>query len=310
MTLRRPALMTVVLVCALALPLPLSPPSNARPGTTASATSVARAPRTVDVVAVGDIACRPGARVTPTRCQYAATARLARRLGPDRVLGLGDMSNSDGGHATFNRVYHPTWGPLRRITHPVPGNHDYDTRGAAGYYRYFASRQPGSPGYYSRKYGAWRIYALNSNCGEIDCERQFRWLNRRLNRDPARCQIFTMHHPRFSSSGQEMGGRIPIFSRIAYRHRVEMILAGHSHAYERFRKMNHRGERVRNGFVQFVVGTGGSSLQPLRRTVAGSAYRNDSTFGVLRLRLRPDSYKFRFHTVNDRVLDRGTRRCR
>jgi acid phosphatase type 7 len=300
---------TAPLALALALALPLLPaPSPARAAD--PEVRPVRAAKVVNVVAAGDIACRPGAPVTKTRCRYAGTARLVRRIDPDRILGLGDMSNSDGGHATFNQVYHPTWGPMRGITHPAPGNHDYETAGAAGYYRYFADQQPGPPGYYSRKYGSWRVYVLNSNCGEIDCEQQFRWLNRRLASDPLRCTIFTMHHPRFSSSGQEMGGRIPRFSRIAYRHRVEMVLGGHAHHYERFRKMNHRGERVKNGFIQFVVGTGGHSLRPFAEPVPGSAYRNDTAFGVLRLKLRPDSYKFRFRTVNDTVLDRGTRQCR
>ena len=96
------------------------------------------------VVAVGDIACPPGQPVTATTCQQAATASLARRLGPDLVLTLGDHQYQSGSTAEF-QGYAATWGALRAITRPALGNHEYLTRGAAGYYDYFRGRQPGPP---------------------------------------------------------------------------------------------------------------------------------------------------------------------
>jgi 3',5'-cyclic AMP phosphodiesterase CpdA len=291
----------------VALAVPLSAPSSAQDVDRRPAAE--RAKRRVEVVAVGDIACRPGARVTATRCHYAATAKLVRRIDPARVLGLGDMSNHDGSWPDYRDSYHPTWGKLRAVTDPVPGNHDYQTSGAAGYYRYFASRQPGPPGYYTRRYGAWRVYLLNSNCGEIDCEEQLRWLERKLSRDTRRCTMITMHHPRYSSGGLDMGGRIPRFARIAYRHGVDVVLAGHSHNYERFRRMDHKGQRAKDGFIQFVVGTGGSSLWQPTDVQPGSAYRDGTSFGALRLVLRPKSFTYKFKTVDGTTPDRGSRRC-
>ena len=50
----------------------------------------------------------------------------------------------------------------------VPGNHEYFTPGASGYYKYFGAAA-GDPtqGWYSYDLGAWHIVALNSNCGAI-----------------------------------------------------------------------------------------------------------------------------------------------
>ena len=56
------------------------------------------------------------------------------------------------------------------ITEPVPGNHDYGTTGAAGYYRYFGRIRDREPdGYYSYDLGSWHLVALNSAicpCGD------------------------------------------------------------------------------------------------------------------------------------------------
>ena len=46
--------------------------------------------RGVMVVAAGDIACPPGRGASRTRCQQAATARLAARFRPRYVIPLGD----------------------------------------------------------------------------------------------------------------------------------------------------------------------------------------------------------------------------
>jgi hypothetical protein len=60
----------------------------------------------------------------------------------------------------------------------------------------------------------------------------------------------------------------------------------------------------------FVVGTGGRSLYHLGTRKKGSAYFQASRHGVLSLDLRPRSYTWAFHSVDGRVLDRGSRRCR
>src|SRR5829696_7629672 len=61
-------------------------------------------------------------------------------------------------------------GRFKGRTKPVPGNHEYYTEGARGYFEYFgeaASHPEG--GYYSYDLGAWHIVALNSNCEEVRC---------------------------------------------------------------------------------------------------------------------------------------------
>jgi hypothetical protein len=55
------------------------------------------------------------------------------------VLALGDLAYDDGTSAEFADCYHPAWGSFKARTRPVPGNHEYHTVDAAGFYGYFAS---------------------------------------------------------------------------------------------------------------------------------------------------------------------------
>ena len=269
----------------------------------------AAAGKTVKVVAVGDIACAPRRPRTQTRCRQADTAALTRRLGPDAVLALGDLQYEDGRFRAFRKSYDESWGRLKGRTHPVPGNHEYNTSGAAGYYRYFHRRQPGPPGYYTRTLGRWTVYALNSNCGEINCQREYRWLRRAIDANPSRCSLLAMHSPRFSSGQHGFNEGMRRFFAIADNHGVEMMLSGHDHHYERFARMNADGELRRRGMMQFVSGTGGKSHYSVTSRSRGSRFVDDDSFGVLRLSLAPRSFSWAFTTVGGTTHDRGSRRC-
>jgi 3',5'-cyclic AMP phosphodiesterase CpdA len=303
------ALLTLVLTVGLVGGASAAAPLE--PIAAAADSSSRAAPRRVVVVAVGDIACRPGLKTTARKCQQAATAALAAALEPDAVLALGDLQYDAGTLRGFRRSYAHSWGDLRGRTYPIPGNHEYNTTGASGYYTYFDARQPGAPGYYAFDLANWRVYALNSNCSEIRCRKEYRWLRKDLAANPRTCSLFMMHHPRFSS-GREHGSdpRMSRFFRIAQNRHVDLVLAGHEHDYERFRRMTADGTVDRNGVMSIVSGTGGKSLYPFAQVVDGSAYRRADTFGVLRLALRAQKFRFAFKALDGTTPDKGTRACR
>jgi acid phosphatase type 7 len=100
------------------------------------------------IVAAGDIAhCANDAD--------EATARLVRGIDGATVLTLGDNAYPDGSAQDFEECYEPTWGPFKERTKPVPGNHEYETEGARGYFDYFGEAA-GDPdeGYYSYDLGS------------------------------------------------------------------------------------------------------------------------------------------------------------
>jgi hypothetical protein len=131
------------------------------------------------VVTAGDIA-------VCAREGDEATAKLVEGIDGATVLTLGDNAYPEGSAEDFEECYEPTWGEFKNRTKPVPGNHEYYTEGARGYFEYFGEAA-GDPeeGYYSYELGSWHIVALNSNCGEaqIRCSpssTQVRWLEEDL----------------------------------------------------------------------------------------------------------------------------------
>ncbi len=240
------------------------------------------------VVAAGDMNSVRAAR---------RTGALAKSLHPDVVAVLGDLAYPNGSLRRYRKGYDRTpWGQLKKDTRPVPGNHDYRTKNAKGYFTYFGD----PPRRYAYKLGCgWRAYALNS---ERHVAGQARWLRKDLRAHPHANVVAYWHRPRFSSGqhGSDRGMR-RLWAALAGR--TAIVLNGHEHSYERFAP---KGQRR-----QFVVGTGGSSTYPFRRHHAvGSVKRITGSPGVLLLKLAKGSYSWRFLDVHSHVLDRGHRLAR
>jgi hypothetical protein len=262
------------------------------------------------VVADGDIACPPGGTVTTTTCRDAATASLARSYSPRWVFALGDLQYETGRLEDFRNVYHKTWGQFLSITKPIPGNHEYETPGAAGYYGYFQN-QTTAPGYYAFTLGNWRVYALNSNCANVSCSREAAWLDADMTANPHNCTAVLMHEPLYSSTlGTAGTPYVRPFWRIARAHRAELVLAGHAHNYERFRKMDAYGNATSTGLASFVAGAGGRSLTRTPSTrVPGSVVFDNHRAGVLALKLGAVRYGWQYKTIDGRVVDSGIENC-
>src|SRR5688572_18798047 len=90
-----------------------------------------------------------------------ATAQLLDRIA-GTIFTVGDNAYPSGTQADFRNCYDPTWGRHRERTRPTPGNHDYETPGAAPFFAYFgASAGPPGLGYYTYTAGSWQVIALN-----------------------------------------------------------------------------------------------------------------------------------------------------
>src|SRR3989337_285371 len=121
------------------------------------------------LVGAGDIALcgSPGAE---------ATARLLDAIG-GVVFTAGDNVYPSGGYQDFRECYDRTWGRHKDRTRPTPGNHDYETPGAAAYYAYFdEAAGPDGLGYYVYNVGPWRVIGLNSEIAVRAGSPQYQWL--------------------------------------------------------------------------------------------------------------------------------------
>ena len=131
-----------------------------------------------------------------------ATAKLVAGIA-GTVFAAGDLAYEQGSMAEYRDCYDPTWGAFRDRTYPVPGNHEYLTAGAAGYFGYWGAQAgPTGTGWYAYDLGNWRIYALNANCTFVGCglgSEQEQWLRADLATSPHACILAYWHQPRFSS---------------------------------------------------------------------------------------------------------------
>jgi 3',5'-cyclic AMP phosphodiesterase CpdA len=268
----------------------------------------------VKIGAVGDAACPPAYAPTSSTCrQMAVSDRIVADTSLSWLLVLGDLQYENGELANFQTAYEASYGRLKAKTKPVPGNHEYNTNGAQGYFTYFGAAA-GDPnrGFYSFDVGdTWHIVALNSNCGVVTCaagSAQEQWLRADLAASARPCTLAFWHHPRFSSAGHGDNISVLPFWNALSDAGAEVVLSGHDHSYERFDPQTPTGAASATGLREFVVGTGGRSLYPFGPAHANSALRI-STFGYLRLTLGAEAYSWQFVSESGAVIDSGTGAC-
>lgn len=239
--------------------------------------------------------------------------RVARLL--DNIEGLifttGDNVYENGTLEEFQRCYTPTWGRHLARTRPSPGNHEYNTPGAAGYFQYFGDLAgPPGRGYYSYDHGTWKILSLNSMAPAGPESAQFNWVAQELKSNSARCTLAYWHHPVFSSGHDGNGTAMRAIFQLLFDNSADVVVVGHSHHYERFAPQDINGRAMPGrGIRQFVVGTGGTYFTNITAIQPNSEIRDGRTNGVLKLTLAPTSYTWEFVPAGGSFRDSGSDVC-
>lgn len=226
--------------------------------------------------------------------------RLARRIAADRprrVLYLGDVYET-GTREQFTRGITQTYGGLRWIMAPTPGNHEWANRGVGyqPYWQVIAGRAV--PYWYAFTIGGWRVISLNSE--DPGNAEQQGFVTRELARRTDRCAIVMYHRPIASAGRHRDGSSVaPLWNAVVGR--VPLVLNGHDHNLQRMRPVQ--------GTTQYVIGAGGHNRYAVDEGDARLAFANDSLDGALRLRLRPGRADLRVISTDGAVLDRFTATC-
>jgi hypothetical protein len=257
--------------------------------------------QTAVLVAVGDI----GECGSPGVQQAAA---LADRIGGDVILA-GDLAYYQGSMQDYMRCFDPYWGQFRSRWRPTPGNHEYDTPGAAGYFQYFGEAA-GSLGrsFYSFRAGSWLVLMLDSNIPTRIGSPQFDFVRSVLLAQRAPCTMAVWHHPLFSSGPNGPNSFMRDMWALLHAFDADVIVAAHDHLYERFGKQDADGRSDAGGLRQFVVGTGGAHLYDFMRITPNSQARLKA-HGVLRLTLEPTRYDWAFIDASGGTADLGSDTC-
>ena len=309
---RRAALLLILILVAGACsgsddpgPAPeVTTQTTVRPSTTTSTTLPVGT-----ILAAGDIAsCNSGGD--------EATANLLDARPNALVVTLGDNVTDTGTAAEFANCYDPTWGRHKGRTRPALGDREYGVFRAGGYYGAFGSAAGDPPlGWYSYDLGTWHIIVMNSNCEVVGCATggsQEVWLRQDMGAHPRACTLAIWHHPRWTS-GTTHGPTpavAPLYQAL-HDAGVDVLLSAHERNYERFPPLDPAGNfDPARGVRQFVAGTGGRSHHPLGPPQFGSQARNDNTFGLLAITLRPTTYDWQFVPEAGRTFtDAGSGTC-
>jgi hypothetical protein len=275
-------------------------------GSTPSAPSPGTDPRggsgqTAEVIAVGDIGwC--GSNGT------RATAQLVDSLS-GRLLLAGDIAYPNGSAQDFEQCFEPFWGRFRSRWHAAPGNHDYLTPNASAYFNYFGNAAGADrSGYYTLFLGDWQILMLDSNIATSRGSPQWEFVRRELDLQHRPCTLAMWHHPLFTSGQNGPNLYMRDIYSLLEAGSADIIVNGHDHVYERFARQTVDGRPSDRGIRQFVVGTGGAELYRFVTTAPNSEARV-AQFGVLRLTLQPNAYRWEFVLTNGGLGDSGTDTC-
>jgi hypothetical protein len=241
-----------------------------------------------------------------------ATAALLDNI-QGTVWTAGDNVYTNGTASEFANYYEPTWGRHKARTKPTPGNHDYNTSGATGYYNYFgALAGPSGRGYYSYDLGNWHIVSLNSNVSMSAGSAQEQWLRQDLAASTKPCTAAYWHHPLFTSGANHAPSTAtrPLFQAL-YDYNADVVVTGHNHQYERFAPQNPSGALDNSrGIRSFVAGMGGAGAYGFGTIQPNSEARNTGTQGVLKLTLHSNSFDWQFVPVAGKTYtDSGTTNC-
>jgi hypothetical protein len=210
----------------------------------------------------------------------------------DGWLWLGDNAYSNGTEQEYqDKVFdvYPT--QFKNIpVFPALGNHDYAQSGYLSsasrgtnfpYFDIFSiPTASGSEKYYSVNHGNVHFIALDSYGAYNDPgSAMYNWLETDLTNNTQQWTIVYFHHPPYSKGSHDSdesdemvdmrNNIIPLLET----HGVDLVLSGHSHAYERskFIKGHHGSENTFSNSTH-VVQTGGTGYTKSSRTGNGTVY--------------------------------------
>ena len=165
-------------------------------------------------------------------------------------------------------------------------------------------------GWYSYNLGNWHLISLNIECADEPggcaatgswLASETAWLSQDLAENHSPCTLAYWHQPTFSStatpftSDSAEGTAADAWWKLLYAHHATLILNGHDHVYSRFAPMDPNGNAdSRNGIREFIIGTGGESLDTVLPATPNLQAWADQYYGVMKLTLAPSGYQWSY----------------
>ncbi len=202
----------------------------------------------VTFIAYGD------ARTNP-KLHAAVTANF-KRYAPDFILHTGDLVANGRTYDLWGREF---FGPLANVLDEVPmlpsiGNHESD-----GKLYLFYLHQPGKERWYSSDIGPVHLLALDFHY-EKDTDEQFAFATEDLFKSKAPWKVVYLHYPVFNIGGHGTGWGHRTYLPLFHKAKVDLVVTGHSHIYERFRPIAGESGDAAWPITHITTGGGGAPL--------------------------------------------------
>ncbi|HUA18369.1 MAG TPA: hypothetical protein VMB25_06460 [Bryobacteraceae bacterium] len=139
-------------------------------------------------------------------------------------------------------------------------------------------------GWYSYNLGSWHLISLNVECstqpgGCVNTtgtwfNKEYEWLKNDLAANHSLCTLAYWHQPTFSATNgiTQEGVTALAFWQLLYQYGADLVLNGHDHLYARYQPVDPNGKPdPRRGIREFIVGTGGETLDPIALTPVTAA---------------------------------------
>ncbi|MDF2439121.1 MAG: acid phosphatase type 7 [Abditibacteriota bacterium] len=223
---------------------------------------------------------------------------------PDLLLHTGDLIYPRGQWKGFEPYFFDIYKKsLARVPfYGCLGNHDILTQKGRPLLENFLFPRNGPPGLmpernYSFDYADAHFVVIDSTLKARELrERVVPWLQRGLRNSKAKWKIAMFHHPPFSSGvhGDEKSTKetlVPVFEQA----KVDLVLNGHDHAYERF--------HPQNGVTYIVTGAGGAEHYPRRKNRAITAFFDNKKWSFTRVDVDRSTLRGRQIAADGSVID-------
>lgn len=247
------------------------------------ATAAAPSKETIKFVGLGDTGTGGAAQV--------AIGKWVAAQPFDFMLFFGDIAYESGTAAQLQHKFFQVYRDLLRYVpiYPTLGNHERRTRQGRPYLEAFVLPEPER--YYSFDWGNVHFVAIDTTQRDT---KQLTWLAEDLRTNKLPWVIVFGHHPMYTNSlrGPQLWIR-KAFSKILTDHKVDLVIAGHEHQYERFRVAD----------VNYVV-SGGGGGQLTRLFGSSRALKQFTLHHFLAFEVGANKLEMRAIDINGRELEK------
>jgi hypothetical protein len=269
---------------------------------------------------------------SPGTAQTAALIQNQVTADPSTIvftIGNNVAGTTNGNYGT---CFDPSWGKFKAGMRPAIGQGDYESVGQDAIYAYFGDRIGNTNGWYAFDASpSWRVIVLNTStwqhgaAGITGPSPMFDFLTAELAANTKPCvmviswerRIYTTGNPNPGNMGKNQN--MEHITQAMFAAGADILLSAKDKQYMRFPKTDYEGAPNPAGFAQFIVGTGGRSLDAMHTPIAGNPVAAQfggqgnavpDSWGVIKFTLNANSYKWEWVGTNPSAFsDSGEQTC-